>query len=74
MDKTSEMEEEDDMIAFNEKMNIDKSQYILFPDSNYRFIWDLFSFIFILYQAIVLPYKLSFEIEIPHWMIDMDTA
>ena len=61
------------MITLNQKMNIEKSQYIMFPDSNYRFVWDLLSFLFILYQAIVLPYKISFEFEIPQWMIDLDT-
>lgn len=72
IDKTEELEEEDDMLTMNARLNVERSYLIIFPDSNLRFVWDLLSFCFILYQAIVLPYKISFEFVIPSWMIIFD--
>lgn len=74
IDKTEELEEEDDMLSMNERLNVERSRFIVYPDSNLRFVWDIISFFFILYQSIVLPFKLSFYFDIPLWLIYFDVA
>jgi CRP-like cAMP-binding protein len=38
-----------------------KSVCIIFPDGNFRTGWDLCSFVFTIYQSIIIPYRISFE-------------
>lgn len=63
--KHEELEEEDELMTINERLNLRKSRFVIFPDSTFRGFWDMVSFAMILYQGIVLPLKLSFEIDYP---------
>ena len=40
-----------------------KSCLIIFPDSNLRTSWDLLSFFFTIYQSIIIPFRISFEVD-----------
>lgn len=73
-DKQEDMEEEDDMLSINEKINVDRSRLVIFPDSQFKSFWDMISFAFILYQSILVPFKLSFEVVAPDWMVYFDLA
>lgn len=53
-------EEEDDMLNVNEKMNVERSRYVIYPDSQFKSFWDMLSFSLVLYQSLILPFKLSF--------------
>ncbi|CDW81481.1 UNKNOWN [Stylonychia lemnae] len=60
-DRHKELEEEEDMMSMNERLSYERSFLVLFPDSQLRAFWDLFSFLFILYQSLMLPFKITFE-------------
>lgn len=47
--KHKELEEEEDMMSLNERLSMEKSAFILFPDSKRRAVWDLIAFLLILY-------------------------
>jgi len=44
--------------------------WILLPDNLFKQIWDLVMLIFILYQSVVIPLKLSFDVQV-HDTIDL---
>lgn len=60
------------MMSLNEKLSSERSLLILYPDSGFRATWDIFAFMFILYQSLVLPLRMSFEIDWPAWFIWFD--
>ena len=60
------------MISVNERFNSDRSKYVLFPDSNFRTFWDLISFLLILYQSLIVPFKLTFEPDLPIEFVQFD--
>ena len=66
------MEEEEDMLSLNEKLSYERSPFVIFPDSRFKSIWDIIAFIFILYQSIVMPLKMSFDFNFPDWTIYFD--
>ena len=39
----------------------------IFPDSNFKTSWDLSGLFFILYEAILIPYRVSFNIPSTGW-------
>ncbi len=43
--------------------NLDKSDGVFSPDDAWRIVWDLFGMVFILYQALLVPFRLCFEIS-----------
>jgi len=53
-------------------MNVEKSRNVFYPDSSFRSFWDITSFLFVLYQSIILPFKLSFDAIIPEFIIYFD--
>eukprot|EP00347_Sterkiella_histriomuscorum_P015001 403358691 len=71
MNEASE-EEEDDMLSINEKMNIDKSRHVFYPESFFKSMWDIISFGLVLYQSLILPFKISFTMTVPLWVIYFD--
>ena len=40
-----------------------KSALVFFPDSNFKTVWDLISFVFTMWQSMAVPYRISFDIE-----------
>lgn len=44
-------------------MNLTPSKFIISPDSLMKSSWDLFMFFLILWQAVVIPYRLCFDIN-----------
>jgi len=43
--------------------DINKAWGVLYPDSSLKAVWDIIGLIFIIYQSIIIPYRLSFEVE-----------
>ena len=41
-----------------------QNKWIVLPDSRFRRIWDFFQVIFLLYVAIMTPYRIGFNIEV----------
>ena len=39
-----------------------KSKFLIDPDSSYKGLWDLFNFLLIVYQSIVTPFRISFDV------------
>jgi len=40
-----------------------KSSFVIHPDNTIKLLFDLFAFILILFQAVILPFKLAFSYE-----------
>jgi hypothetical protein len=47
---------------------------MFYPDSSFKSFWDITSFLFVLYQSILLPFKLSFDVPIPEGLIYFDVV
>src|SRR3569833_3907835 len=62
------MEEEDDMLSFNERLNLEKSKGILFPDSSFRAFWDMIVFVCVIYSSILLPIQISYSFVVPNYL------
>jgi len=60
------------MMSENGKNSVEKSKHVFYPDSSFRSFWDITSFFFVLYQSIILPFKLSFDAEIPLFIVYFD--
>jgi hypothetical protein len=41
--------------------NIEKSLFVISPDSQWKVIWDLFGMLFIIYQGVVVPFRICFD-------------
>lgn len=65
--KHKDLEEEEDMLSLNEKLSYERSLFTVFPDSRFKSSWDVVAFIFILYQSLVLPFRMSFDFNFPSW-------
>ena len=44
-----ELEEEDEQMVLNERQNIVLSKFMIFPDSTLKGIWDMITFVCIIY-------------------------
>jgi hypothetical protein len=59
------MEEEDDMMNLNEKMQnrdlSNKNKWLVFPDSSLRGFLDMLVFIAVLYSSLMLPFGIAFD-------------
>ena len=42
--------------------NIEKSKWVFYPDDFLKIIWDLIGFFFIIYQAVLVPYRICFDV------------
>lgn len=62
-DGDEEAEAIDQQVISENRKNMKKSPCVFFPDSNFRTGWDLISFLFTIYQSIIIPYRISFEQE-----------
>ena len=60
-DEDEEAEAIDQQVISENRKNMKKSCLVIFPDSNFRTCWDLISFLFIIYQSILIPFRISFE-------------
>ena len=43
--------------------DINKEMGVIYPDSTFKGIWDLLGLIFIIYQSIIIPFRLCFEAD-----------
>jgi hypothetical protein len=43
--------------------NVEKSPFILFPDNRIKVVWDLIGMVFIIYQGILVPFRICFEAQ-----------
>jgi hypothetical protein len=43
------------------KRDVEKSCAIFYPDSTWKSVWDIIGIIFIVYQSVVVPFRLCFE-------------
>lgn len=41
----------------------EKSWFVFHPESNWKFIWNLLSMLFIFYQSLAIPFLLTFDVE-----------
>ena len=58
---TSEIEEEiihQGALSVVSQFNIRRSKYLIDPDSTFKMVWDIVNFILIIYQSIVVPYRI----------------
>ena len=60
-DDEEEAEAIDQQVISENRKNMKKSCCVIFPDSNFRTCWDLISFLFIIYQSILIPFRISFD-------------
>jgi hyperpolarization activated cyclic nucleotide-gated potassium channel 2 len=42
---------------------INKAWGVIYPDATFKGIWDLLGLIFIIYQSIIIPFRLCFEVD-----------
>lgn len=49
------------LIAAHSEIN--KAWGVIYPDATFKGIWDLFGLLFIIYQAILIPFRLCFDVE-----------
>jgi hypothetical protein len=60
-DKTVTSEDSDEERFTNLKRNIGKSVATIYPDSNFKNLWDWVSYILIFYESAVIPFFISFD-------------
>ena len=53
----------DQQVINENRKNMKKSAFVFFPDSNLKTVWDLTSFVFTMWQSMLVPYRISFDIE-----------
>ena len=49
------------LIAAHSEIN--KAWGVIYPDATFKGIWDLFGLFFIIYQAILIPFRLCFDVD-----------
>ena len=52
---------------------MEASYLILYPDSMVRTVWDFLGFLMILYQSIVIPFRICFESEPTGFLLAFET-
>lgn len=60
------------MMSLNERISLERSKFMLYPDSYKRGVWDILSFLLILYQSIMLPFIMTFEPDMPNDIVYFD--
>ena len=56
----NDYDEEEELFTLNERLNMVKSKYMFFPDNLLKVLWDFLIFLSILYQCIILPFRIAF--------------
>lgn len=62
---TSEIEEEivqQGVFSIVSQYNSKRSEWIIEPDSSFKMYWDIMNFILIIYQTLVTPYRICFDV------------
>ncbi len=49
------------LIAAHSEIN--KAWGVIYPDATFKGVWDLFGLLFIIYQAILIPFRLCFNVD-----------
>jgi hypothetical protein len=49
--------------AAEQRKTIVKSCGVFFPDTTKKSAWDIMGFFFIIFQSVVIPYRMCFEVE-----------
>mmetsp|Transcript_26768 Transcript_26768/g.25790 ORF Transcript_26768/g.25790 Transcript_26768/m.25790 type:complete len:548 (+) Transcript_26768:611-2254(+) len=49
------------LIAAHSEIN--KAKFVIYPDATLKGVWDLVVLVFIIYQAIMIPFRLCFEVD-----------
>jgi hyperpolarization activated cyclic nucleotide-gated potassium channel 2 len=52
---------------------INKAWGVIYPDSAFKGIWDLLCLVFIIYQSIVIPFRLCFEVDAVDGLFYLET-
>ena len=60
VDESSD-EEQEEIIEESNRAEVKRSCGIIYPDSTPRTVWDILLFLFIVYQSLMLPMRISFE-------------
>lgn len=68
------MEEEDELLSINERLHLEKSKYMFFPDTTARTFWDMITFVSIIYQCMLLPFRIAFNPTFPATISNIDIA
>jgi hypothetical protein len=68
------MDEQDEFLEQNKKSSVGSTFLVMFPDSTIRACWDIAVFISIVYQGIMMPMRISFEMETPEWLFYMEVC
>ena len=42
---------------------INKAKGVIYPDATFKGVWDLVCLVFIIYQSILIPFRLCFEVD-----------
>jgi len=62
--------DDEDMVQEIKSQEINASWGVIYPDSHFRGFWDICGLVFILIQAISLPFRLAFvDSAVPSWAI-----
>lgn len=53
-----------------------KDSFVFKPDGNFKISWDMLGMLFIIYEVLMIPLKISFEFEnggldVFEWIIDV---
>lgn len=59
-------------MSVNERVSLQRSKFMLYPDTYKRGVWDVICFLIILYQSIMLPFIMTFEPDLPHDIVYFD--
>jgi len=73
-DNLSDNEEmEEDILELKRRQNLKiKSTLVILPDSPVRAFWDIVLFIMIVYQSIVLPMRIAFEMQTTDFFFNLE--
>ena len=70
----SDLDDEDDIIEKSKKQEVKKSFLAIYPDSVGRAVWDIALFVCIVYQSIMLPMRISFEMATADWLFYLEVC
>lgn len=53
----------DDLVETVVNYNIEKSKWVFSPDDGWKIVWDLIGMLFIIYQGVVVPFRICFDAQ-----------
>ena len=68
------MDDEEEIIDKSKKKEVKRSCLTIFPDSVGRAVWDIQLFICIIYQSIMMPMRISFEMTTAEWVFYLEVC